>query len=173
MRRCAVNSCDGDQHQYCHLCYQGRLASDHMGFWGPAHPMWINLQNLNARTWFEMHVCSVGALYRVSQKWFYTHAYILPVVRAIDPAERSLESYWTREYVCFYRLSIEGVVCPLCEFAQLFWVNLCISHVSAKKTYVDYFSIVADDFLFFSYPRAPLIHYYLPKAPKNLTPLML
>ncbi len=28
-----------------------------------------------------------------------------------------------REYVCFYCLLIEGVVCLLCGFAQLFWVN--------------------------------------------------
>ncbi len=28
--------------------------------------------------------------------------------------------------MCFYRLSIDGVVCLLYGFAQLFWVNLCI-----------------------------------------------
>ncbi len=51
---------DSNQHQYHRHCYRGRLASDHLNScWGPAYPMWIDSQNLNTRTWLEMHVCSM------------------------------------------------------------------------------------------------------------------
>ncbi len=34
--------------------------------------------------------------------------------------------------ICFYRLSIEGVVYPLCGFAQLFWINCHVKQKSIK-----------------------------------------
>ncbi len=73
MGQCAANSCDGNQHQYRRCCYRGRLISNCLSSsWGPAHPTWIDSQNLNARTWLETHVCVCVACFFVSFSCYFS-----------------------------------------------------------------------------------------------------
>ncbi len=54
---------------------------------------------------------------------FQVTSYISPLVRHTAVSMHLLERLWTKEYMCFYRLLIEGIVCSLCGVAQLFHLN--------------------------------------------------